>query len=336
VVDLIRGDALIGAIAAHQHAVVTAAQLAEAGLGERAIERRLKDGRLRRLHRGIYLAAPLPAPLTPEMAAVLACGPTALLSHHSAAALWGIRPRAAARVDAPAVDAPAVDAPAVDSRAADVPAAGARAADVAVTVVGNAVRARRGIAVHRTRHLDSRDRTSRDRIPVTSAARTLLDLAAVLQPRELDRALEQAEVLRLVNRHILRAVLDRAGGHHGAAPLRAAAHVNQTAALTRSQAEARLLELIRAADLPAPRTNVRVGGYEVDLYWPAQRLVIEVDGYAFHGNRQAFERDRLRDAKLQARGLRVVRVTWRQIAGTPEALIARIAATLATGESAAA
>jgi very-short-patch-repair endonuclease len=243
------------------------------------------------------------------MAAVLACGPTAVLSHHSAAELWGTRPGATAAANI------------LDAHAGNT---------VDVTVVGNAVRARRGITVHRARNLDLRDRTCRERIPLTTAARTLLDLAAVLEPRELDRSLEQAEVLRLVSRNALRAVLARAGGHHGAAPLRAAVQMNGAAALTRSEAETRLLELIRAADLPAPRTNVRVAGYEVDFLWPDERLVIEVDGYAFHRTRQAFERDRLRDAKLQARGLRVMRVTWRQIAGTPESLVARIAAALAT------
>jgi very-short-patch-repair endonuclease len=303
VVDVIRGDAAIGAIAARQHAVVTAAELAGAGLGERAIERRLEDGRLRRLHRGIYLAAPLPAPLTPEMAAVLACGPTAVLSHGSAAALWAIRPQTPATVDV-----------------------------IEVTVVGPRVRARPGIAVHRARRLDPRDRTRRHGIPVTGPARTLLDLAAGLPARELDRAVEQAQVLRLVTRGALLATLARASGHHGAPALRAAAHVNQAAAFTRSEAEAHLLELIRAADLPAPRTNVRIAGYEVDFLWPAERLVIEVDGFAYHATRQAFERDRLRDGKLQARGLRVMRVTWQQITGTPESLIARIAAALAAAE----
>jgi very-short-patch-repair endonuclease len=100
-------------------------------------------------------------------------------------------------------------------------------------------------------------------------------------------------------------------------------------AFTRSEAERRLLALIRAAGLPPPRTNVHVGPYEVDFLWPAHRLVVEVDGFAFHSSRAAFERDRRRDADLQARGLRVTRVTWRQLEREPHAVVARLAAALA-------
>jgi very-short-patch-repair endonuclease len=97
----------------------------------------------------------------------------------------------------------------------------------------------------------------------------------------------------------------------------------------RSEAERRLLELVRAADLPAPQTNTRVAGLEVDMLWPAQRLVVEVDGYEYHGPRVAFERDRRRDARLLAAGYRVLRVTWRQLMTEPERVIAVIAAALA-------
>jgi very-short-patch-repair endonuclease len=99
--------------------------------------------------------------------------------------------------------------------------------------------------------------------------------------------------------------------------------------LTRSEAERRLLSLIRDAGLPAPRTNVRIGPYEVDMLWPAARLIVEVDGYAYHASRAAFERDRARDAELQARGYRVIRITWRQIEATAHAVVARLAAALA-------
>jgi very-short-patch-repair endonuclease len=96
-------------------------------------------------------------------------------------------------------------------------------------------------------------------------------------------------------------------------------------ALTRSQAERGLLELIRAARLPRPETNVRVERHEVDFLWRAARLVAEVDGYAFHGTRGAFERDRRRDADLQAAGWRVLRITWRRLAEEPEAVVATLA-----------
>lgn len=95
--------------------------------------------------------------------------------------------------------------------------------------------------------------------------------------------------------------------------------------LTRSEAERRLLDVLRARGIAAPETNVRVGRYEVDLLWRAERVVVEVDGYAFHATRSAFERDRVRDAELQAAGLAVARVTWRQIVDTPDATVRRIA-----------
>jgi very-short-patch-repair endonuclease len=271
-------------LAARQHGVVTGEQLAAAGLTRHGIATRVKQGRLKRLHRGVYLVASLPAPLTPQMAAVLACGATAVLSHHAAATLWGMRPP--------------------------------REGDIDVTVRQGQARHRQGIRVHRT-HLDRSDTTRHHGIPITTPARTLLDLAAVLTQPQLDRAVEQAQILRLVRPTTLppHPALQRA--------------IQVDPSLTRSEAEARLLALIRAADLPTPQTNVRVHGHEVDFYWPQHRLVVEVDGYAYHATRNAFERDRLRDTHLQARGIQVGRITWHQIARTPEALIARLAATIA-------
>jgi very-short-patch-repair endonuclease len=292
-------DRRVIAIAARQHALVTARQLAAAGLGSRSIAHRVAQGRLRRYHRGVYLVASLPAPLTPEMAAVLACGPAAVLSHHSAAALWGIRTKPESDPD--------------------------------VTVIGRRARARAGVNVHRTRHHDPQDRTTRHGIPVTTPARTLLDLAPLLPQSHFDRALEQAQVQRLTTPRAIEVAVQRHPGHPGTGALTRAIARQHEPALTRSEAEARLLALIRSADLPTPNTNTRTHGYEVDLLWPTQRLIVEVDGYAFHSSRHAFERDRLKDARLQAAGYRVIRVTWRQIAGSPEAVIARLASALATG-----
>jgi very-short-patch-repair endonuclease len=106
------------------------------------------------------------------------------------------------------------------------------------------------------------------------------------------------------------------------------AQLRALAVLTRSEAEERLLALLRAAALPPTAVNARIGRHEVDLVWAPQRLVVEVDGFAYHGSRAAFERDRLRDAELQAAGYRVVRVTWRQLVERPEALIVRLAQAL--------
>lgn len=166
--------------------------------------------------------------------------------------------------------------------------------------------------------------TRRESIPVTTPERTLLDLATVLEPSELGRAMEQAQVLHGLMNLPLNAQFAR---HRGAKALNAAHHAEP--AFTRSEAERHVLTLIRAARLPHPSVNARLDGYEVDFLWKPHRLVLEVDGYAFHSTRAAFERDRRRDAELQSHGYCVLRVTWRQATDEPEALIARVSTALA-------
>ncbi len=122
--------------------------------------------------------------------------------------------------------------------------------------------------------------------------------------------------------------LVRAPGRSGSAKLAALVRRGDGPSLTRSEAERRVLDLVRAARLPVPGTNSRVRGHEVDFHWRSERLILEVDGYAYHRSRAAFERDRRRDAELGAAGLRVLRVTWRQVVGEPEALVARLAQAL--------
>jgi very-short-patch-repair endonuclease len=128
----------------------------------------------------------------------------------------------------------------------------------------------------------------------------------------------------------LLALIDRVAGHRGRGRLAKVLQRRDEPTLTRSEAEERLLALVRAARLPAPACNVRVRPYEVDFLWRAERLIVEVDGYAFHSTRAAFERDRRRDADLQARGFSVMRVTWRQLAHEPEAVVARLAQRLSS------
>jgi very-short-patch-repair endonuclease len=188
---------------------------------------------------------------------------------------------------------------------------------------------RPGIRIHRTTTLEPQDLRKLDGIPVTSPARTLLDLGTVLRPSGLERAFAQAETKRLVRRTDLVALLERHGRRPGAGPLRALLEAEAGPAFTRSEAERKLLELVRAAELPGPKTNARLGAYEVDFLWPRHRLVVEVDGYRFHSQRSAFERDRRRDAELTRRGFTVIRVTWRQLVDEPHAVVARIAAALA-------
>ena len=288
------GDSAVVAIAARQHGVVTTAQLVSCELSRDAIAHRVRVKWLRRLHRGVYLVGPLTAPLTRETAALLACGfERSALSYTTAAAILGLLPTPPAIVD--------------------------------VSVTRN-VRGHDGVHVHRVARLEPDDVAHRDGLRITSPLRTLIDLATILPHRELTRAIEQAQILRLTTRQEILTL----SPSRSSPALRRAIQDHAEPALTRSEAERRLLDLIRKAKLPHPRANVRVGPYEVDVHWPEERLVVEVDGFAFHSTRAAFERDRLRDANLQAAGRRVMRVTWRQIAREPEALIARLATALST------
>ena len=293
----VRGEAAIVALAARRHGVITTADLTAAGIGRSGIAHRVRQGRLTRLHHGVYLVGPVAPPHARAMAALLACGPAAVLSHHAAAALWELRPACEGAVD--------------------------------VTTTAAGTRSRPGIRVHVTRRLARGEVRERHHLRITSPARTLLDLAAQLSTRDLHRAVEQAEVLRLATARELHDVLDRHAGARGAKRLGAALNRHAAPALTRSAAELRLLELVRAAALPEPLANAGVRGNEVDLLWRDERLVVEVDGFAFHSGRAAFERDRARDADLQAAGYRVLRFTWRQLTATPERVIARLAGALA-------
>jgi len=185
---------------------------------------------------------------------------------------------------------------------------------------------RPGIQIHRVASIGPTELRTRFGIPLTSPARTLLDLAAT-STNELEQALAEGYAKHLVRRTELTALLANHPRHRGARRLRALTETGP--ALTRSEAERRFLALIRKAQLPRPEVNVRLGPYLLDFLWRRQRLVVEVDGFAFHSSRDAFERDRKRDADLVAHGFRVIRITWRQLVREPEALLARLAQALA-------
>jgi very-short-patch-repair endonuclease len=270
-------------MAARQDGSVSAGQLTTAGLSRRAVENAVATGVLTRVHHGVYLLGAVRGPWFAEFAAVLACGPRAVLSHATALALWDL---------------------------ADPPAQ--------VHVTRPTPITHDGIRGHRGTVGDARRRHG---LPVTSPAQTLRDVASSMTAVELARLVEEAQVQRLVSRSELAAA-------RRAPALRAILARGDEPSLTRSEAERRLLALIRAARLPRPRTNVRVGRFEADMLWPAERLVVEIDGFAFHGGRAAFERDRHRDAQLLALGYRVLRITWRRLTREPEAVIATIAAAL--------
>jgi very-short-patch-repair endonuclease len=291
------GDAEVARIAARQHGVVSQKQLAAAGLTRHAITHRLAKGRLFRVHRGVYLVGrPSGERLTAEWAAILSCDGHAVLSHGTAAALWGLIPTTPDTIS--------------------------------LTAVGRDLRSRRGLEIHRASALDRSDVRLRHGLPVTGAARTLIDLAACCAADELEQAVAEARAQRRVTDRALQQAMDRAGGRKGVAALRALLDGESEPALTRSWFERRFLGLIRSAQLPPPLTNVRLLGFEADFYWPAQRLVVETDGERFHGHRLAFERDRRRDQILLAAGYRVMRVTMRQLRTEPVAVIARLAMAL--------
>jgi very-short-patch-repair endonuclease len=292
-----RIDGEIARLATRQHGVVTRRQLEALGLTRSAVGRRAVGGRLHRVHRGVYAAGhPVLTRYGRWMAAVLAAGPGAALSHASAAALWEIRASSAMRTDV------------------SVPRASGRAK-------------RAHLRIHRTSALKSDEVTTHHGIPVTTPARTLLDLASSLPRRAVERALDQAEILELFDLRQLTSVIDAHRGERGAGALAAALgdhHAGTT--VTRSALEEAFLALCAAHALQRPQTNVRVCGLEVDFLFPAQRLVVEADSWRFHQTRRAFERDRQRDAILARAGYRTLRFTHRQMAQRPSEVAATIGA----------
>jgi very-short-patch-repair endonuclease len=198
-----------------------------------------------------------------------------------------------------------------------------------IQLSGHARCERPGMRVRRVAVDRSESRRCRG-IPVTTPARTLVDLAGELDPLHLESLVEEAERRNLIRRRQLIAAAEAGGHRSGAARMRGLLRREQEPALTRSDTEKRMLRLVRAAELPQPDLNVLIGPYEVDMYWPEARLAVELDSYTFHGTRQAFEHDRARDAKLQSSGLPVLRFTRRQIRYQPELVLARLAQALAS------
>jgi very-short-patch-repair endonuclease len=284
-------------IAGRQLQLVTLGQLRAVGLSNDAVTTRCRRGSLRRVYAGVYLFGGLPMlPGARELAAVLTCGGCAVVSHVSAAVIWGLVPSAAV---------------------------------VHVTVVARKCRSRPGLQVHRASELANADRSTRHGIPVTAPARTLIDLAGTAEDHELDRAIGEARVQGLVNDRDLRAALQRAGRRAGVGRLRATLNSEDESDYTPQAAEGRMRQLVKQARLPRPVYQAIVEGWPVDFLWPEQRLIVEVDGYKFHSHRGAFERDRRKDIQLVAAGYRVVRVTWRQLVQEPIAVAAMLAAALA-------
>ena len=194
-------------------------------------------------------------------------------------------------------------------------------------VVPGGQRGRRGIVFHRAREL-SGIRATHDGIPVTTPSRTLLDLAGVLSPRRLERAVETADRHDLLDVAELARLIESSRGRKGTGRLTSVLARLRPVPQTRSELERRFLRLCDDAGLPRPAVNVPVTGFEVDFLWPGARLVVEVDGFEWHRDRAAFERDRRRDARLQLAGYRVVRVTYRRLVEEPGSVISDLLALL--------
>jgi len=221
------------------------------------------------------------------MAAVIACGPGAVLSHRAAAALWELRHTTSLEVTVP------------PSR-----------------------RGRAGVITHNLR-LPPDEVTTLEGIPVTTSTRTLLDLAAVLPRHQLERALNEAEIRGVGDALSLAQLLERHPHRHGIRAMREVlANLGPGGSVTRSELEARFRRFLRSTGLPRPAWNCSLLGMECDCVWRTERLVVELDGRAVHTTAAAFERDRERDRMLNAAGWRVVRITWRQLHRQPERVAA--------------
>jgi very-short-patch-repair endonuclease len=288
----------IGEIAGRQENLITRDQVLALGVGRGAIEHRVATGRWQRLHRCIYLIGAAPPTLSARArGAALALGHGAVVSHRTAAVVWDLLPSADGD-------------------------------EVHITVPGRNVGRREGLRIHRVRQLPEEEVTVKHGIPLTTPARTICDLAATEPLRDVESALAEARIHRLATDRQISAVIARAPTRPGASIIRSLLEAEDDSGYTRSRAERIMRDLIHDADLARPLFNEPVLGYVVDAVWPDQRLIVEVDGYAYHRHRAAFERDRLRDQRLIAAGYRVIRVTWIQLRDRPIAVITTIAQAL--------
>jgi very-short-patch-repair endonuclease len=274
--------------------VVSTRQLKALGYTRQAASKANGIGRLKRLYRGVYAVGH--EALTPEghcMAAILACRPC-VASHWTAAWVWGLLRSSPSTYH--------VTAPSTRHR-------------------------RRGFVIH-SAALGDEDVTKREGIPVTSLARTHLDIAAVA-PERIPRMLERSEVLKLFDLRSFEALLGRSAHHPGHRPLQQALRVYRPdPTVLRSNLERRFRDLVCASSLPRPGHNVVVGPYELDCYWPDHGFCVELDVFATHGSRRSFETDREREDDLLLMGIEVMRVTDVRLEREPRQVLDRVAAHL--------
>jgi very-short-patch-repair endonuclease len=284
-------------LAGQQHGVVAYRQLTALGYDRGAIERLGKSGVLHRLHRAVYAVGHRPTTREASyMAAVLACGANAALSHWSAAAHWGLLgARAGAAVD--------VSAP----------------------------NHRRRTAAIRTHWVPALERTLRNRIPVTTVPRTLLDLAPIASPKQLRRATNQAERNGWLNQRAVGELIDNHPRRAGIKAFTAVtAAVNAGTHRTRSDLEADFLALLERHRIERPKTNEEIDGIEVDFHWPGTKLIVELDSWEYHRTPTSFDDDRRKDAALKLLGYTVVRVSDAWLTTDPAGVAATIRQLLTT------
>ena len=297
-------DERIAELAGRQHGVVARGQLRALGMGEGAIESRVKRGRLHRFHRGVYVVGYRRINRKGRwIAAVLASGSEACLSHRSAARLWQLMPPGDEWVE--------------------------------VTSPSSSRARRRGIVCHEGIVAED-ERLEVDGISVTSPFRTVFDLAAVLKMRELERVFHEAEVRQLRDRVSLPMLLERYPGRRGARNIRTLLEAPEPVGFTRNQFEEAFRLLVAAHDIhPRPRMNaplaLRGRIFEIDALWPEERVTVELDSRSVHGTKKRFESDRQRDRILVAEGYLTVHVTWRQLQEEPEEIVADLRKALGQG-----
>jgi len=292
IVNGVEATRAIRRLAERQHGVVSRRQLIALGLSSRLIRHRRERGDLVPLHQGVFaLGHERIGNCGLWIAAVLACGPGAALSHGSAAALWGLR-----------------------------------AAHSEVEVLRRSGGgSHRDVRIHQTRCLEPDEVALEKRIPVTVVERTLIDIAGRSTNAQLERLLVAADRGGRLNWERLHRLLRRRKGRKGAGRLRRIAmEVDPEARETRSDGEVDFLALVRRAGLPTPAVNVLVAGHMVDFLWPRERVIVETDSWEYHGSRPHFEHDHRRDVDLVAAGYEVHRATHRMLARDPRPFLSNV------------
>ena len=282
----------LAGLARKQHGVVSFGQLRELGFSKGHIARAEGAGRLKRVHRGVYAVGH--AALSDHgraTAALLVFPGAAVLSHRSAAWLWGLLPTAP------------------------------QEAEITVAARGNT---RRGLQVHRVWSLPDEERTTYEGLPVTSVARTLVDLAGTSSPRELSRLVDRARRRGKLDVAAIDRVLERR--HHGFVTerLQDVLRLYRQPVFDRARSELLFLDAIHDEGLPVPRINTWEEGCEIDAYWETERFAVEVDGWETHDSREAFEKDRLRQEDLKLAGIDSIRIAARRIEQEPRAVAKRL------------